>query len=171
MQVRSLAFRDGVLVLELVATGPGEPACCPTLKVRRTYRLESGSLVEAASDPPGPVSIRDLQGATWALTHLARQEPVPEGVRITARFNDGRVSGSAGCNGYFGGISGNGPSTLHVGPVGKTKMARPEALMEAEGRYLRRLEGVTAFRFVLGRLALTYQDGDIQDALRFAPSR
>jgi len=56
--------------------------------------------------------------------------------------------------------------------VGATMMACPEHIvMEIEGRFLRLLEKVKEFRFVLGRLALIYQEGDIPDALLFTPSR
>jgi len=169
VQVRSLAFRDEALVLELVATGPDEPACCPTQKLRKTYRLRNDSLIETASEALGQVGVRDLEGTTWILTHLGRQEPVPEGMRITAIFKDGRASGSAGCNGYFGGISGEGPRNLQVGPLGTTKMACPETVMEVEGRYLGALQRVTEFSFLLGRLALMYGEKEMHDALLFAP--
>jgi len=172
VQIRSLTVHAGALMLELITTGPGEPACCPTLKVRKTYQLQGSSLVEAASEALGPVSMKDLEGTTWTLTHLARKESVPEGIRITALFKDGRMSGSAGCNGYFTGITGDGPRDLRVGPAGATRMACPEHIvMETEGRFLGLLEKVKEFRFVLGRLALIYQEGDIPDALLFTPSR
>jgi heat shock protein HslJ len=171
VQIRSLMIRDGALVLELVTTGPGEPACCPTLKVRKTYRLQTHSLIEVTSEALGPIRVKDLEGMTWTLMRLARKEAVPEGIRITALFQDGRVSGSAGCNGYFAGISGDGPRDLSLGQAGATMMACPADVMKIEGRYLRALERVKAFSFLLGRLALLYQDGGITDALLFTPSR
>ena len=66
----------------------------------------------------------------------------------------------------------DGPRDLRVGPAGATRMACPEYIvMETEGRFLGLLEKVKEFRFVLGRLALLYQEGDIPDALLFTPSR
>jgi len=80
VQIRSLTVHAGALMLELITTGPGEPACCPTLKKRKTYRLGGNSLVEAASEALGPLSVKDLERTTWTLTHLARKESVPEGI-------------------------------------------------------------------------------------------
>ena len=64
VQVRSLDAGEGRIRLELVEHGPGDPACCPTRRSVREWRLETGAswqLVEtrslaleaALSDAPG----------------------------------------------------------------------------------------------------------------------
>jgi heat shock protein HslJ len=105
------------------------------------------------------------------LTHFGKGEPVPQGITITALFKEGQISGSSGCNRYFGGIAGDGPRDLRLGPrFGATMMACQKEMMSAEKRYLHLLEQVRAFGFVLGQLALRYEDKDEGDALLFAPS-
>ena len=51
VKVRSLAIRDGAVVLDFVGPGPGDPLCCPTAAMRAVLRLEGGSLVEVESRP------------------------------------------------------------------------------------------------------------------------
>lgn len=42
--VRNLAIRSGRIEVERIKHGPKDPMCCPTLRVRETYRLRGGSL-------------------------------------------------------------------------------------------------------------------------------
>ncbi|MDP2936305.1 MAG: hypothetical protein Q8O86_07435 [Dehalococcoidia bacterium] len=37
-------FGDGMITVDMITQGPGEPFCCPTLQVTRTFRLEGGEL-------------------------------------------------------------------------------------------------------------------------------
>jgi heat shock protein HslJ len=172
VQIRSLRVEDGELILDYITAGPEEPACCPTRKVRDRYRLQEGRLVESGSEAMGPMSLQDLQGVTWELTHFGRQNPVPEGVRISLSVDGDRVSGSAGCNRYFGRIREKVPGELAIGPVGSTRMACAEPKMSAERTYLEALEEVVKFGFLNGRLVLSYTPtgADGVDSLRFAPA-
>lgn len=152
---RAVTLDGGVYDGELfVPGGPSRP------------RLELAS----SSKSLGPLSPPELEGVTWKLTRLARNEEVPDGVRITARFKNGKVSGNAGCNRYFAPVTGKEPGQLDIGLVGSTKMACPPAIMQIEDRYLRALQQVQRFSFVSGQLALTYEDGGEPDTLLFSPS-
>ena len=62
-----------------------------------------------------------LVGPTWRLTAL-NGSPALDDVRVTAVFgDDGRVTGSAGCNRYFGGARADG-AQITVGVLASTRM-------------------------------------------------
>jgi heat shock protein HslJ len=157
VMVRALRFEQGALELDVVAAGPKEAACCPSLKVHKTYRYTEGKLSETGSKELGQLSIADLAGA-WSLTHLAWDEPIPAEVKVDIVFAEDRFSGLAGCNRYFGGITGKGPRDLTFGPIGATRMMCPAPIMQVENRYLRALQTVKQFSFLYGQLILNYQD-------------
>lgn len=76
-----------------------------------------------------------LAGEPWEVFELDGQ-PVPEPARMTIGFAaDGRLSGIAACNRYFGeyALSGEG---LRLSPLGATKMACEPGAMEAERRFI-----------------------------------
>lgn len=174
VQIRRLAIEAGAVELEIIAAGPNEAMCCPTAKRRLVLRLTRRAwhaslwdeLVQALSEDLGPLTLTDLEGVTWRLVQLGRNAPVPEAVSITVSFTEGRLSGSAGCNRYFGEISG-GPHELKLGPLGATQRMCEPAIMAVEDRYLSVLERAMKFGFYLGRLALTYQSAEGIDALLF----
>ncbi len=45
IRVKSLSVTAGVIKVEMVAHGPRDPLCCPTLPVTRNYRLQGNQLV------------------------------------------------------------------------------------------------------------------------------
>ena len=91
-------------------------------------------------------------------------------MQITVAFNAARISGVAGCNRYFAGVTESEDGGLTIGPVGSTKMACPSPVMQVEDRYFRTLQQVSRFSVVSGQLALTYQDSGATDTLLFTPS-
>jgi heat shock protein HslJ len=90
----------------------------------------------------GPES---LVGPEWALKTIGGK-PVVEGTTLTAAFSgDERVSGSAGCNRYFGSARVAG-GNLAVGPLGSTMMACGQnGVMEQESLYLATLQAATSY--------------------------
>jgi heat shock protein HslJ len=95
-----------------------------------------------------------LVGPTWRLVSLRGRDVVP-GTRVTAVFAaDDRVSGSAGCNRYFG-SSAVGAGSLEMGAIGSTRMAcGAEGVMAQEDAYLDALGGAKAFRIQGAELRL-----------------
>jgi heat shock protein HslJ len=168
VMVRALCFEQGGLELKVVTAGPQEAACCPSLKVHKTYRYAGGKLEEVSSKELGHVTIQDLEG-NWSLTHLARDEPIPAEVKVDIVFAQDRFSGLAGCNRYFGSIKGKGPRELGFGPIGATRMMCPEPMMAVEDRYLQALQKVKQFSFMFGQLALSYQDDKGWHTMLFTP--
>lgn len=95
-----------------------------------------------------------LVGPTWRLATLEGRDVVA-GTHVTAVFDgENRVSGSGGCNRYFGGATATGEQ-LAVGRLGSTMMyCGPEAVMAQEGAYYGALEKAKAYRIVDGELRL-----------------
>jgi heat shock protein HslJ len=86
-------------------------------------------------------------------------KPVIEPGRVTLSFNEGRVSGRAGCNLYSGPVEyGNG--TLKVGALISTKMAcMANGVMQQESTYLSTLEAARSYGNQNGRLVVSTPSG------------
>jgi putative lipoprotein len=167
VMIRSMAGQEGAIVVEFVAAGPGEPLCCPTRNVRSRYRLRDGKLHLASYEVQGTLSLADVKGVTWRLSRLGRNERVPEGVKVTAVFGDGRVSGSGGCNRYSAGIVETDPRGFSIGPAASTRMACPDPAGGFEDRYFSALQAANRFGFLLGNLVLHYGKGDTRETMMF----
>lgn len=108
----------------------------------------------------------DLDGTAWVLTR-AHGLGVPPGVAITARFEGGRVGGSAGVNRYGAPVQVTG-GTLTVGDALTTCMAGPPDAMRAERAYLAALAAVRTWHVdPSGTLVLA--DGGGRPLLELAP--
>lgn len=171
VRVRAAQIAEGRIVLDMVQAGPGDAACCPGEKVRRTFALEGASLVDRGVEPQGRLSPADLSGE-WQLTHFGPGEAVGADIGITLTFDGERIGGSSGCNRYSGAVAaGDAPGTLSVPqPIASTRMACPEPQMAAEQRYLHALANVSSFSFLAGRLVLIWSDGKVGGSLRFIRS-
>lgn len=101
-----------------------------------------------------------LLDSSWELTSIDEQ-PLAAGPAPTLSIDaEGRVSGDAGCNRYFGSAEvQNGAATFSG--LGATRRACADAArMEQETRFLEALGTVTAFREAAnGRLVLLSADG------------
>ncbi len=102
----------------------------------------------------GPSSLQQsLSDHEWRLIQLEGQPTLPD-VKVTALFTDDRISGSAGCNQYFGGASVNG-NQISITPLGSTRMfCNASGVMDQEGRYLQVLGTAVSFTVVNGRLII-----------------
>jgi heat shock protein HslJ len=83
------------------------------------------------------------------------------GTEITAAFgDDGKLTGSAGCNSYFGSYEVDGEA-ITFGPLGSTLMAcaEPEGIMNQEQAYLAALESAGTYRIEGDKLELIDADG------------
>jgi heat shock protein HslJ len=158
------------LVLELVAHGPEDAACCPGQHELRSYRFDGQAVTEDVQDL-GRVTLELLEGRTWMLERFAEGSPAPEGIRITIEFDGpGRASGSAGCNDYEAEVQELGHKDIDF-EIRRTTMRRcPESMVAAEGEFLRRLSEATRYSFFRGRLALQYVvDGEF-GLMTFVPT-
>jgi len=75
------------------------------------------------------------------------------------RFHaDGKISGFAGCNRFFGTFVAT-DSTLEVGSLATTRMACPQAVMKMEMAFLQELESATAYVIAARTMTLTGDNG------------
>jgi heat shock protein HslJ len=106
-----------------------------------------------------------LTGTTWKLGfyHDGKSAVVSilADTEITAVFgDDGKVTGSAGCNDYTASYTIEGEA-ITFGPAATTRKmcAEPEGIMEQENAYLAALELATAHQIKGDKLELTGADG------------
>ena len=117
-----------------------------------------------------PTEHASLEGTAWQLTGYnagdAIQSVIPD-TKITATWGEtsaggaGEVTGSAGCNHYFGEYEVDGES-LAVRAVGMTEMfcASPEGLMEQEQDYAEVLGRAASYRIQGDRLTVLGEGGE-----------
>ncbi len=81
----------------------------------------------------------------WVAEELAGVPVVPGVDSSLLVAADGKVSGNAGCNSYFGSAIVSGEA-MTFGNLGTTKMACQEPAMSQESRLLRALDGTRGYR-------------------------
>jgi heat shock protein HslJ len=142
------------------------------LAANQLILFDASGAVVLSFIPQTPVP---LEGTDWVVESYnngagAVVTPLT-GTELTARFADGHLSGSGGCNTYtaaytVGGavitvvpITGGG--TITIGPAASTLRAcvDPPGVMEQETAYLTALPKAEAFRIESDRLILEQQDG------------
>lgn len=88
---------------------------------------------------------------------------------LTLRIEDGRASGSAGCNSFSATFRTKGRGEIDFGPLAVTRMACEPQIMEQEARYLAILDAAESFnRYSDGGVSVIAPDGR---AVRFRPVR
>lgn len=101
-----------------------------------------------------------LDGSAWVLTSLPGHAMVPDAIP-TARFENGRVAGSDGCNRYSMPYSAKG-SAIQIGPTGhSTMMACPESTMAQAEAFTSALISARSFRRSDGTLELLNANGAV----------
>ena len=153
-------------------SGAGDMAldCMIRLTRQRTAELEAQKPArEALGEAPSAAAVpAALVGIEWRLTALdqnGKALALFEDVVATLKFgSDGRVSGRAPINGYFGAATlGADGSLAWNGPMGSTQMAGPPEVMEAESAYFRALQSVA--RWQLKHDALILETPDARDGV------
>jgi heat shock protein HslJ len=95
-----------------------------------------------------------LAGTSWRLVRIGRKATAGER-EVTASFSeDGRLTGSGGCNRYMGGYAVSGES-LTIEPLASTRMFCEPEVSDQEARFLATLQASTSWRISDGRLRLT----------------
>jgi heat shock protein HslJ len=118
-----------------------------------------GILLSYAPQPQTP-----LEGTLWTAQAYNNGRggviSLIIGTEITARFEQGRVAGSGGCNNYMASYSLAG-NTIEIGKAASTFMACPEppGVMEQEAAYLAALETARVYRIEGSRLILETAEG------------
>lgn len=112
----------------------------------------------------GAVDPAPLAGTHWRLTELPGEEGFAVDPELRAHLvldgEEGRVSGSSGCNRIVGTFTLDG-DTLSIGPLAGTRMACPPPAMELERRVHAALAAVTGYSIDGERLTLEGPDGPV----------
>ena len=112
--------------------------------------------VDTAAAPEGPA----LEGTNWVLSESTDLGVPLDGVTVSARFQDGTVAGTSGCNSYTGPYEVDGED-LTIGPeVASTQMACEDPQAAVEQAYLAALPEVASFAIADETLTLSNGDGD-----------
>jgi heat shock protein HslJ len=171
--VKSLTIAGTQVIAELIAQGPGDPACCSTWNVRKNFNIEGGQLVEGSSVELNKASLNDLSGTSWRLVDLnLDQEPVLPETEITLHIAGSQINGSAGCNSYSSLVTGeeDSPQVFVVGPLTTERKLCSDPISNQESTYLTRLASVVSWRYDFGDLSLSYKlDDNTYGELLFAP--
>jgi heat shock protein HslJ len=101
----------------------------------------------------------DLGGSAWRLTDLAGGGVVA-GSEVTLEFIDGRITGTAGCNGY-GSEYTLDDGELALGEAMASTMMWCEGLMEQETAYLAALATADGVTLADGQLTVHTDEGDL----------
>jgi hypothetical protein len=87
VQVQSLAIRDGQITMDVKAFAPGDPMCCPSQLVSRSYRLDGTLRVVAevrltpSAPQIAPTAVSDTQSAPSLDAKLAGVRFNPSAMR------------------------------------------------------------------------------------------
>jgi heat shock protein HslJ len=135
-----------------------------------TYRINGDMLeildaqgkVVLVFKTPGEIS---LAGSSWtALSYNNGKQAVVSllaDTEITAVFGeDGKITGSAGCNNYNASYTVDGDS-IQIGPAASTRMmcSTPEGVMEQEYAYLNAIQAAASYQLRGDSLTLKDADG------------
>ena len=101
-----------------------------------------------------------LDGTQWRLAGWTLSSLNPADFTITAKFADGRISGSSGVNSYSGPYRLGSSHAFAAGPLAGTEMAGPEPAMRAEGAYMTLLRQARSYELAEGRLTLFGEGGN-----------
>ncbi len=111
--------------------------------------LNVSSIKEAkASAQPAPAEPASfsLSNTEWRLEDLSGKGVLDQ-VQATLTFPEtGKVEGNGSCNRFFGTAEIHGDA-IKLGPLGSTRMACPEAVMNQESKYLEALQGAERFEW------------------------
>ena len=101
-----------------------------------------------------------LRNTAWGLESLAGNAVLP-GTTITIEFSDDQVSGSAGCNQYWGNYQAE-ENRLSVSDVFSTEIGclEPTGILEQETAYLTALSVATSYQITADRLEMFDESGD-----------
>ena len=156
-----------------------EAAYLATLARAATFEAGDEKLVlfDAGGEPIAVYEAvsQELTGTSWEVIGYNNGQggvvSVIIGTQITANFGeDGQLTGSAGCNDYFGPYETDGQQ-ISMGPFGTGRMAcsEPEGVMDQESQYLAALE--TADTYKLEGLQMNMRTADGTTVANFQRSR
>ena len=172
VQIRGGEILNNRLSIDVIQAGPKDPACCPTQKATRSWRLDdTGRFIEQPVTVRGSLSPEDIGGLRWQLSSM-NGEPLEKDREITLEYEDGKIRGQASCNSYFGELKSGkgGGQAITIGPLGSTRKTCTKDVMKLETDYLQQLGNATSFSFIGGKLVLSWEKDDRFGQLVFSPA-
>ncbi len=107
-----------------------------------------------------------LEGTTWMLSSLLTKEGttnVLPNTTVTASFTNGNVTGSSGCNRYFGHYELSGQQNITFASLGSTVMyCESPGVMTQETTYILLLQNTTSYTMSANTLSLLNGVGQVQ---------
>ena len=169
VQIRRLTVDQGRVVADVIQQGPEDAACCPSQKATRTWMLDGDGVTEGEVRITGTLSLKDLEGVTWMLTHIGIDLPIVEHLDVTLTVDGNKIGGSGGCNDYSTEITETAAGEVSVAAIATTRKMCADPVGETEYHFLKALGGVQSYGFLAGRLMLTCKVDDDYIALLFVP--
>jgi heat shock protein HslJ len=105
----------------------------------------------------------ELEGTDWQLGQVQTDDGLVDalgGARAMLRLEDGRLTGSAGCNRLMGGYERDGDKLRFSPNMASTMMACPPPLMAQEQAVTKALQAVRGFALEAERLVLADAGGE-----------
>ena len=136
----------------VTVTGSGDIIVKPVVKLTVKQEKPQDQKDKAKQE----VSLEDTK---WILQSYGEPEnlkDVLEDTEITATFNkeEGQVTGSAGCNSYFGSYEAEDANLSIPGPIGATEMSCGEQKDTQEREYLSILQAAESYEIEDGKLTI-----------------
>ncbi len=134
-------------------TGANKIIVKPVIKL--TVRQEKGGSKQNGS-VTGEIGFEDKRWVLKSYGEADNLKDVLEDTEITATFNneEGQVTGSAGCNSYFGSYETEDANLSIPGPIGATEMSCGEQKDTQEREYLSILQAAESYEIKGGKLTI-----------------
>ncbi|NEQ53061.1 MAG: META domain-containing protein [Leptolyngbya sp. SIO3F4] len=154
VQIEYMA-RNGDTVYQINSTELNVSQAEQTLLTQSVIQHLDGSEQSSSQS----ILLPSLEATQWQLASY-QGEAVLEDVLITAQFQDGRLTGSSGCNRYTATYTAT-ENQLILGPLATTRKLCAEPTMMQEQTYLSLLAQVTAYRATASSLELRTSEGSL----------
>lgn len=156
VQINSVKFENGDIVVDMISQGPDDPMCCPTQAEIRRYRWQDGKLQQVSK---AAIQENELIGVVWRWvetkeagdTIITVDTPASYTLEFTSK---GQVQVMADCNSGSGVYTLNGSALTIQIQVMTMAACQPGSLST---RFLRDLNYVVSYDIENSDLYLTLQ--------------
>ena len=102
----------------------------------------------------------EVTGVNWRPVSVG-DEAIPEDAGLYLLFEvDGSIKGNGGCNSFFGSLQ-QADSGIEVGPLGGTRMACPETIMNRETTFMDAVQKLRDFKTTGDGMSLLDEQGNV----------
>jgi putative lipoprotein len=131
----------------------------------RVPALLAALLATACAGEPVRDAVPDLADTQWAVEDIGGAGVVDNAQTTLNIEAGGRISGTGGCNRYFGDATFSA-GEIEFGPLGSTRMACPAPILDQEMRFFAALEASRSYRQDPVTGLLFFMDEGGSDVLR-----